>query len=273
MVNKGRAVGLKELRVVITGASGGIGAATSTRLRAEGARVIGIDLVPGEGILSGDITDADTIQAAVDDASRLIGGIDVLVNGAGIGEVQDAGGFPDEHARRVMEVNFWGTWQTTAAALPHLLATRGHVINVVSGLAAVEVPYAAAYIASKKAIEGYSQTLRLEYRGRIHVTNVYPGYIKTPIHDRPEAQGASLDGIARAETVEQAAAAIARACRTRPRRLALTRRSAVEYWLGRHAPRLVGWIVAGRVDQVSRQRPRPPFLRFPEVEPWTTRPS
>jgi short-subunit dehydrogenase len=256
------------LRVAITGAGGGIGRATVDVLRARGAQVAGIDLLAGGDLVPGDVTDRGSITAAVETCASRLGGIDVLVNNAGIGRAGDAGDFPDAGARAVMEVNFFGAWNATAAALPHLLENRGHVVNVASGLAFVDVPFAAAYSASKRALAAYSAALEIEYRGRIGVTIVYPGYIRTSIHDAAAASGASLEGLVRADTVEGAAAAIVRACTKRPRSATTSRMSNVELWAARRFPRATAAAIARRVRRWKSERPAPGFVRYPDETSW-----
>ena len=252
-------------RVLITGAACGIGAAAAARLAAAGARIAGVDVRPGAGLLCADVSDRAQARAVVDAAVRRLGGLDVLVNNAGIGAPQDAGAFPDDEAHWILQVNFFGAWNMTAAAMPHLLESCGHVVNIVSGLALVDFPFAAAYSASKRALEAYSNILRLEYEGRITVSTVYPGYVPTGIHRRATSLGAGLEGLARPETLDQAASAVARACAGRPERVALTRRSAVEYWFARHLPGLTARVLGRRLRAALAARPRPAFLRFPEV--------
>ena len=256
---------LDGARIVLTGAAGGIGTAAVEGLRAHGAQVAGIDARPADGVLLADLTDAGQAREAMAEAARQLGGIDTLVNGAGIGVPQDAGDFPDAEARRVVEVNFFGAWNATAAAMPELLAAGGHVVNVLSGMAVVSLPFGAAYAASKRALEAYSSALRMEYAGRLRVTALYPGYVRTPIHRRSLELGVSLEGVARVETLEQAAAAVVRACARPSRRMALTRRSAAEYWLARHWPWLVERAVERRVRRAMARRPAPAFLRHPEA--------
>lgn len=255
-------------RVLITGASGGIGSATAAAMRRLGAIVVGIDLhAAPPDVFAADVRDAEAVQAAVDEAARRLGGIDVLVNSAGLGIANDAGGFPDAAARRVLDVNLLGTWTVTAAAMPHLLRSHGHVVNIASGLAYVTVPYAVAYTASKRAVTAYSDTLRIEYRGRITVSTVYPGYVRTAIHEAPAAQGVSLEGTVPAEPVENVAATIIRACLTRKRDLPTGRATAVGIFVGRHAPALLDSLVARRFEKLFASRPRPQFLRSFDAEP------
>jgi NAD(P)-dependent dehydrogenase (short-subunit alcohol dehydrogenase family) len=265
---------MNRRRVLITGASGGIGGATATAMRRLGATVVGVDLhAAPPDVLGADVRDAEAVQAAVDEAASRLGGIDVVVNCAGIGLANDAGAFPDAAARRVLDVNLLGTWTVTAAALPHLLRSHGHVVNIASGLAFVTVPFAAAYTASKRAVTAYSDTLRLEYRGRITVSTVYPGYVRTAIHDAPAAQGLSLEGAVPAEPVEFTVNTIIRACHTRKRDLATSRTTAVGIFLGRHVPSLLDSAIGRRVEKQFADVPRPAFLRSfdPENPPPTPR--
>jgi short-subunit dehydrogenase len=249
--------------VVITGALGGIGSAATDALRRSGVVVAGIDARPGPDVLVADVRDRERLVAAMTEAAEAMGGIDVLVNNAGIGHAHDAGGFPDDQARATMDVNFFGAWNATAAALPFLLETRGHVVNVASGLALVDVPFAAAYAASKRALVAYSNALRVEYSGRLTVSTVLPGYIRTPIHDAPAASGASLEGLVRADTIEGAAAAIVRACLRRPRSIATSRVSAAELWAARRFPRTVAAVLARRFETWRARNGAPDFLRYP----------
>jgi NAD(P)-dependent dehydrogenase (short-subunit alcohol dehydrogenase family) len=241
-------------RIVITGASGGIGTAATAALRARGATVIGLDLVPaGDDVIACDVRDQASIDAAVAEAAdRLGGGIDVLVNNAGLGDAHDAGEAPDDAALRLLDVNLIGPWRVTAAAMPHLLASRGRVINVASGLAHMAVPFAAAYCMSKRGLVAYSDVLRLEYGDRLGaVTTIYPGYIRTKIHDTPSERGVTLEGAVPAEPVEAAGAAIARAALDAPvRDLATTRRGGAGYAVLRHVPRR--WIDTAVARQARR---------------------
>jgi NAD(P)-dependent dehydrogenase (short-subunit alcohol dehydrogenase family) len=254
------------LRVLFTGAAGGIATAAAARLEAEGAHVRGIDVAAAPCVFVADVTSRGEVAEAVSSAVAELGGLDVLVNAAGIGLPQDAGWFPDAEARRVMDVNFFGAWNTTAAALPHLLASRGRVVNVASMLAAVDLPYAAAYCASKRALDAWSNVLRMEYADRLRVVTVYPGYIRTGIHTRSRELGAELEGMARAETLEAAAAGILAACTRNCEVVTFSRRSSVELWLARHTPRIVRAAVMARARRAFAERPRPVFLR-PEAGP------
>jgi NAD(P)-dependent dehydrogenase (short-subunit alcohol dehydrogenase family) len=228
-------------RVLITGAASGIGAAAAEELRRRGATVVGLDLRADEDwIVECDVTDQGSVDRAVGEAIERLGGLDVLVNNAGLGFAQSAGEAPDAEAMRVFEVNLIGPWRVTSAALSALRASpaRGRVVNLSSGLAFLTIPFATAYTMTKRGVVAYSDALRLEHGDAIDVTTVYPGYVKTPIHASSEADGFALDGIVPEEPLSSAAATVARAALGRPvRDLATTRRGEIQFRLLRLAPR------------------------------------
>ena len=182
------------MRVLLTGAAGGIGAATAAELRRRGARVVGLDLREGPDIIACDVRDQAAVDRAVAEAIERLGGLDVLINNAGIGLPQSAGAAPGDDALAVIDVNLLGPWRVTAAALPALRESRGRVVNVASGLAYVALPWGTAYCMSKRGLTAYSDALRLEYGGEITVTTVYPGYIRTPIHAASHERGRRARG-------------------------------------------------------------------------------
>ena len=162
----------------------------------------------------------------------------MLINNAGLGTPQSAAPPPDEDALAVLDVNLLGPWRVTSAALPALRASRGRVVNVASGLAHITLPFATAYTLSKRGVVAYSDSLRLEEGDRITVTTVYPGYIRTKIHERSTAAGVPLEGAVPVERVEDAARALTRAALGPPvRDLATTRQGELGYELARLAPR------------------------------------
>jgi NAD(P)-dependent dehydrogenase (short-subunit alcohol dehydrogenase family) len=118
----------------------------------------------------------------------------------------------------------------------------------------MSVPFAPAYCMSKRGIVGYSDALRLEYGDAIDVTTVYPGYIRTPIHDAAAEQGIALDGMVPAERLSDAARAMARAVLGRPRRdVATTPMGTLGYALMRLAPRpLVDAVIRRRIRRAVR---------------------
>jgi NAD(P)-dependent dehydrogenase (short-subunit alcohol dehydrogenase family) len=237
-------------RVLITGASGAFGTALRGELRDRGWEVAGLDLRPDAedpAVLACDITDAAVVPAAVERAiERLGGGLDALVNNAGIGGPASAGEAPGDHVRRMIDVNVLGAWNVTSAAIEHLVASRGRVVLVGSRMAFIGLPLGAAYGVSKRALTAYADALRAEYATHVGVTCVHPAFVKTPIHDATRAAGLALEGFSHEEPLEQVVATIVRACDSpRARRdVAVTRGGRLQMAVARHAPRLVDRVVA-----------------------------
>ncbi|MFG2164794.1 SDR family NAD(P)-dependent oxidoreductase [Micromonospora chersina] len=249
--------GLAGRRVLVTGASGTFGRHLCAALTGAGAHVVGLDLHPDEDgavpVLGCDLTDPAAVPAAVAAAVDRLGGLDLLVNNAGVGGPAPAELAPDEVVRRQLEVNLLAAWRTTAAALPALEAARGRVVFVASRMAVLPLPLAAAYGVSKRAVVAYADALRHEVGTHVGVSVVYPSMVASPIHDSTAEAGLSLSGVSRLEPVEGVVAAILRAATARraPRDVATTARGRLELVLARHAPaladRLVRRTVAGRI--------------------------
>ncbi len=172
--------------VLITGCSSGYGLETARHFHANGWNVVATMRTPREDVLprSGrlrvlplDVTSADSIAAALDAA----GPIDVLVNNAGIGVVGAFEATPMAHVRKVFETNTFGVMAMTQAAIPQFRARRsGVIVNVTSSVTLAPMPLAAAYTASKQAIEGFTGSLahELAHFG-ISAKLVEPGYAPT----------------------------------------------------------------------------------------------
>jgi len=238
-------------RVIITGAASGIGEATAKAVRERGAQVVGLDLKGEDDLIVCDVRDQESVDKAIAAAvERLGGGLDALVNCAGIGLPQSAAERPGPDALGVLDVNLLGTWRTTAAALPALRTSHGRVVNISSGLAHIAVPFATAYGASKRAVVGYSEQLRAELGDEVTVTTVYPGYIRTPIHNASQSAGIGLEGMVPAEPLSAAVETIVRAIYGKPARdLATTKRGARAYAALRFLPK-------GVVERAIRRQMR-----------------
>ncbi|MGH3328657.1 MAG: SDR family NAD(P)-dependent oxidoreductase, partial [Streptomycetales bacterium] len=236
-------------RVIITGASGALGAATAAAMRERGAAVVGLDAVVGEGVLGCDVTDGDQVKRGVGAAVEMLGGLDALVHLAGIGIRVDAGAPPDDTVRRTLAVNLLGVWGVTAAALPALLDGGGRVVVVASGLAYVTVPFSAAYTVSKRGVSAYADVLRLEYGPALGVTTIYPGFVDTPIHEPSRRMGVSIDGTVPSEPAHHLVRAVLRAVTARraPRDVATSLPTRIAVALGRHAPRIADAAVRARL--------------------------
>ena len=245
-------------RVIITGAAGGLGSAATAEMRRQGADVVGLDLEGnGDDIIQCDVRDQASVDTAVAAAiDKLGGGVDVVINNAGIGNPQSAGAPPGDDALAVIDINLMGAWRVTSAALDALLASHGRVVNIASGLAHVTTPFATAYTMSKRGLVGYSDSLRLEYAGRLEVSTVYPGYIRTAIHDASKEKGMGLEGAVPAEDIADAGRAFARAALSEEpiRDLATTRSGTVNYTaIGVLPRRLLDKITLWRMRQLARK--------------------
>ncbi len=238
-------------RVLITGASGAFGRAVSDELHARGAQVAGLDLEADDerGVIASDVTDDRSAREGVEAVIARLGGLDVLVNNAGVGGPASSGDPPDETVRKMFEVNTFGAWRVTAAALPALLDARGRVVFVASRMSFIGLPLGAAYGVSKRAVTAYADALRAEYRTHLKVTCVHPAMVKTPIHEPTKAAGLSLEGVSSEEPLEAVVATIVRACEAeRPGRdVPVTRAGALQLFAARHFPKLVDRVVARQV--------------------------
>ena len=232
-------------RAIVTGAAGAIGSAAVTALRTRGWDVIGLDVEASDGILACDVTSQESVTRAVPDAIARLGGLDALVNNAGIGGPASAGAPPDEHVLRMLDVNLLGAWRVTAAAIDSLVDARGRVVFVGSRMAFLGLPLGAAYGVSKRGLTAYADALRAEYGTHVGVTCVHPAFIRTPIHDRTRAAGLQLEGFSREEPLDGVVAKIvAAAGAPAGRDVAITRGGALQLAVARHFPGVVDRVVA-----------------------------
>ncbi|WP_086562210.1 oxidoreductase [Streptomyces africanus] len=173
---------------LVTGASSGIGKETARALAAAGFEVIGTGrktsgLTPPAGVtyVDLDVASDDSATAAVEEVIARFGRIDVLVNNAGIGSAGAVEENSVTQAQKILNVNALGIIRMTKAVLPHMRAQGGgRVINVSSVLGVAPQPFMALYVASKHAVEGYSESLDHEVREHgVRVLLVQPAYTKT----------------------------------------------------------------------------------------------
>lgn len=242
-------------RVLVTGGAGAFGSATMARLRDAGAAVLGLDLEKSSDIIECDLTDQARIPVAVEEAVQRLGGLDLLISNAGIGVPELAGTGPDVVARKVIEVNLFGSWATTAAALPELRNSRGRVIFIASGMSYVSLPLSASYVVSKRGLDAYADVLRLENGRHIDVSVVYPGYVPTPIRDAALAKGVDLGMFLPAETVDKVVGTImaVAASQRPPRNRASTRFTGFGVGVARHLPSVADRVVRLRTNQQRRK--------------------
>jgi len=167
---------------LVTGAASGIGKATADRLAEEGATVARVDLAPGTEYEC-DVADEAAVARVVADVVAKHGRLDVLCNVAGILRADHTHELATEAFDRIMKVNLYGTFFMCRAAIPHLLKTRGNIVNMSSTSALGSHPWMAAYAASKGGILSLTRTIAVEYvKQGLRANCVCPGGINTPLH-------------------------------------------------------------------------------------------
>ena len=188
--------GLKDKRVLITGGASGIGAATAARFLEEGSRVVVLDrdesgckrvkeeLPELAGVIQADVSDPDQVARAFDELDQLLGGLDVLVNNAGISIRHTFLEITPEEWQQVIATNLHGVFYVAQSAARRMIAGGGGVIlNMGSTNALVGYPFYADYNASKAGVVELTRSLALELAPSVRVIAVCPGYIMTPMQD------------------------------------------------------------------------------------------
>ena len=176
-------------RVLVTGGSSGLGAAVAAAVRDGGGTPVVLDVkAPQDGLAfeRADLARPREAEGAVRRGAE-DGGLDAVVTAAGIDACGDLGDVDGEAWDRVVAVNLLGTAAVVRAALPYLERSRGRVVTVGSTLGVRALPAATAYCASKFGIVGFTRALAAETGGRVGVTLLLPGGMRTPFFDdRPE---------------------------------------------------------------------------------------
>jgi meso-butanediol dehydrogenase/(S,S)-butanediol dehydrogenase/diacetyl reductase len=188
--------GLTDKRVLITGAAGGIGTATAARFLKEGARVAALDhdaealhrlqsaLRGLSGAILADVSDPEQVNHAFAEMDHLLGGVDVLVNNAGISQRHRFVDITPEAWHRVMTVNLDGAFYMAQAAARRMLAGEGGaILNMGSTNGLMGYPYYADYNASKAGLIELTRSMALELAPKIRVNAVCPGWILTPMQE------------------------------------------------------------------------------------------
>jgi 2-keto-3-deoxy-L-fuconate dehydrogenase len=214
------------LAAVITGGASGIGLATAETLATRGCRVAVLDRTPGSvpawlHPVQADVGDAVSVADAVSRVADLFGGLDVLVNNAGIGALGTVEDNADEEWHHVLDINVLGIVRTSRAALPYLRRSpSAAIVNTCSVAALAGLPQRALYAASKGAVLALTLAMAADHIGEgIRVNCVNPGTVDTPWvrrlledSDDPEAERAALvarQPTGRLVTAQQVADAIA----------------------------------------------------------------
>jgi NAD(P)-dependent dehydrogenase (short-subunit alcohol dehydrogenase family) len=172
--------GLAGKRVVVTGGTSGIGAATAQRFRDEGCEVVVLARTPGPGVIRCDVGDREQVDAAF----AQVGGLDVVVNNAGVSVRSPAMDISQDQWDQVLATNLSGAfWVAQAAARRMLLGAGGVILNTASTNALVGYRYYADYNATKAGLVALTKSLALEWAPRIRVNAVCPGYVLTPMQE------------------------------------------------------------------------------------------
>ena len=252
---------MKDNVVAITGASKGIGAELARQLAAQGARLVlaarnekELEAVArdcrdaGASVLCvrADVANERDCQAIVAGAVLAFGRLDTLVNNAGVSmwarfeDIEDM-----SILERIMQVNYMGAVYCTRHALPHLRQSRGRIVGVASIAGMVGVPTRTGYAASKHAMRGFFDSLRIELDGSgVTVTMIYPDFVSTGIRENasgPDGKPIMLSPVKEGEvmSVEVCARRIVKAISRREREVVMTARGKMGLWLKLLAPALI----------------------------------
>jgi 2-dehydro-3-deoxy-L-rhamnonate dehydrogenase (NAD+) len=171
-------------RAVVTGGASGIGEAVAKRIIAEGGKVAVWDV---NGGIKVDISDFASVERAAAETIKQIGGIDILVNSAGItGPTVPLAEFPVDGWKQVIDINLNGTFYCNRVVVPHMVAQNyGRIVNIASIAGKEGNPNASAYSASKAGVIGMTKSLAKELaKHNITVNAITPAAVRTPIFDQ-----------------------------------------------------------------------------------------
>lgn len=262
---------MRDKVILVTGASEGIGRALCLALAPQRPKLVlaarnqarlaevkrEVEALGAQAlVVPTDVTDEGACRHLVAASVEAFGGVDVLVNNAGgtmwatLDEIRDTSIF-----ERLMRVNYLGAVYCTYYALPHLKARRGRIVTVSSVAGLTGVPTRTGYAASKHAVFGFFNSLRVELRGTgVSVTMVAPDFVLSEVHRRAlgadgRALGESPMQEGKIMTADECAALIVRAVERRQRLLVTSARGKLGRWLQLLAPWLVDRIAAKAIRE------------------------
>jgi len=263
---------MKDLVTIITGASKGIGAELARQLAAKGAKLAlaarneaELTAVADEcrklgtgGVITVkcDVAEESDCRTLLTASLLAFGRVDVLVNNAGatmwarFEDIQDM-----SILERIMKVNYMGAVYCTAHALPHLRATKGRIVGISSLAGRTGVPTRTGYSASKHAMTGFFDSLRIELDGSgVTVTMIYPGFVATGIRENatgPDGKPILVSPVRESEvmSVEDCARRIVVAIERREREVVMTARGKIGLFLKLFAPSLIDRIAKRAVEK------------------------
>ncbi len=209
---------LEGKTAVVTGAGSGIGRAIALALARESVAVCVADVdeaggmaAAGEVMAMGsrghfvhtDVADTRSVQALIAETSRVFGGVDILINNAGLQFVAPIVEYPEDRWNQLIGVMLTGTFLCTKYALPHMMQqTWGRVVNVASAHGLVASPFKSAYVSAKHGIVGFTKVAAWEVAEfGITVNAVCPGYVRTPLVEKQIGDQARVHHIPESEVV------------------------------------------------------------------------
>ena len=262
---------MKERRIILTGASEGIGRALALQLAARGARLAlaardrdRLESLAQECRARGgealavptDVTNQQDLEWLVAETLKTFGGIDTVIHNAGITMWSRFDALADLSIfERIMEVNYLAPVRLTALALSHLKQTRGLIVAVASLSGLTGVPERTGYAASKHAMIGFFDSLRIELAGSgVDVSVIAPDFVISEIHKRAvgpdgEPLGTSPMKQSKIMTAEECARQIVRAMEKRRRLLLMSTRGKLGRWLKILAPGVIDRMAAKAIRQ------------------------
>lgn len=259
---------LKNKTVLVTGGSSGIGKAIALRYARAGANVVitgrSLDKLDSVSLeldkihnrwhtISADVCIYSDCERMINETIAKFGGIDVLINNAGLSM---RGLFADTQLdviRKVIDTNFWGTVYCTKLALPYLLKSKGSIVGISSIAGKKGLPGRTGYSASKFAIEGFLETLRIEnLKNDLHILVACPGFTASAIRESSlGADGRPQKNSPRKEdemmTATEVADKIYHAVEHRKRDLVLSFNGKLTFWLNKFFPGTMDRVVYGHM--------------------------
>ena len=253
---------LKNNVVIITGASTGIGEELAYRMAKQGAHLVltarrldelnrvadharSLGAENGTKVItvSADVAKADECKSIIDAAVAGFGRIDTLICNAGMTMWAKFADLKDITVlERIMQVNYMGAVYCTHHALPHLLASKGRIVGIASLTGLVGVPTRTGYAASKHAMRGFFDSLRIELaESNVSVTMIYPGFVATGIRENAtgaDGKPARIDPVNKDNvmSVDECATLILRAIEARQREVVMTLKAKIGQWVRLIAP-------------------------------------
>jgi short-subunit dehydrogenase len=280
---------MKDKVVIITGASSGIGLATAREFARKGAKVVLaarranlLKEIENDLKSNGyeavsfyvDVTIESDCKSLIEKTVQKYGRIDILINNAGISMRAIFGEVEINVLKRLFDVNFWGAVHCTKYALPYLIASKGTVVGMSSLAGIVGLPARTGYSASKYALHGFLETLRIEnLRNGLHVLIMCAGFTKSDIRKKALTADGTPQGYTPREEEkmmmpEEVALALIKAVKRHRNLVILTFEGKMTAIVKRIAPRLVEHVAYRRMAR----EPETPLARITEIKPPVTFP-